>query len=147
MQNIEYTRIPIFRTTLGQVNLFQLFWTAKQSIFFRIQVRASSQTNGLGEADGRVRVVRFARVRLLRYTKPILRNKPTFLQSRIILVKAWKILGKITMFSWWRGLGLVWIVGNFDKPTGQEIEILVCATSKTLLGQFRLGISDGICGT
>ena len=64
--------------------------------FLRIQVRASSQTKGLErswkqrarlgrDANGRVRLARFARVRLLRHALPIswliLRKKPTVLQS------------------------------------------------------------------
>ena len=82
----------------------------KQSVFLRIQVRASSQTKGLERGCkqrarlgrdaknfflsphtpvGRVRLARFARVRLLRHALPIslliLRKKPTVstvLQSR-----------------------------------------------------------------
>ena len=61
--------------------------------FLRIQVRASSQTKGLERSwkqrarlqYERVRLARFARVRLLRHALPIswliLRKKPTVLQS------------------------------------------------------------------
>ena len=65
-------------------------YTTKQSVFLRIQVHASSQTKGLERAenrerDARVRLARFARVRLFRHTLPIslliLRKKPTVLQS------------------------------------------------------------------
>ena len=64
--------------------------------FLRIQVRASYQTKVWSEAEngehesgkrryGRVRLARSARVRLLRYAKPISRNKPTVLQSTVTL--------------------------------------------------------------
>ena len=77
-------------------------WTTKQSVFLRIQVHASSQTKGLergwkqrarlgrdakniSSLAGRVRLARFARVRLLRNALPIslliFRKKPTVLQS------------------------------------------------------------------
>ena len=75
-------------------------YTAKQSVFLRIQVRASNQTKGrergwkqrarLGR-DAKnmvffVRLARFGRVRLLHHALPIslliLRKKPTVLQSR-----------------------------------------------------------------
>ena len=83
--------------------------TAKQSVFLRIHVRASSQTKGLERGwkqrarlgrdakntvfflsphtpYGRVRLARFARVRLLRHALPIslliLRKKTTVLQSK-----------------------------------------------------------------
>ena len=65
--------------------------TAKQSAFLRIQVRASSQTKGLerGWTYGRVRLARFARLKLLRHASPIslliLRKKPTVLQSSFTL--------------------------------------------------------------
>ena len=47
-------------------------YTTKQSVFLRIQVHASSQTKGLERAenrerDARVRLARFARVRLFRH--------------------------------------------------------------------------------
>ena len=68
--------------------------TAKQSVFLRIQVRASSQTESLERGwkqrarlgRGAVMLARFARVRLLRHALPnsllILRKKPTVLQSK-----------------------------------------------------------------
>ena len=51
-------------------------YTTKQSVFLRIQVHASSQTKGLERAenierDARVRLARFARVRLFRHALPI----------------------------------------------------------------------------
>ena len=73
----------------------------KQSVFLRIQVLASSQTKGLERGrkqrarlgrdakiffNGRVRLARFARVRLLRHALRIslliLRKKSTVLQSK-----------------------------------------------------------------
>ena len=58
--------------------------TAKQSVFLRIQGRASSQTKGLEPGSkrrarlgrDRVRLALFAPERFLSYAKPILRKKP-----------------------------------------------------------------------
>ena len=91
-----------------------LFWvvklhvsrqTAKQSAFLRIQVRASSQTKGLegGWTYGRVRLPRFARLRLLRHASPIslliLRKKPTVLQSSFTL-DLWQTTSASTTRQW-----------------------------------------------
>ena len=62
--------------------------TAKQSVFFRIQVRASSQTKGL-ERGWKQRSRRVGRARLVLnyaalYRLLILRKKPTVLQSKRI---------------------------------------------------------------
>ena len=65
-------------------------------VFLRIQVLASCQTKVWKDAEngeretgerryGCVRLARFVRVRLLRYAKPISRNKPTVLQSIVTL--------------------------------------------------------------
>ena len=79
--------------------------TAKQSAFLRIQVRASSQTKGLegGWTYGRVRLPRFARLRLLRHASPIslliLRKKPTVLQSSFTL-DLWQTTSASTTRQW-----------------------------------------------
>ena len=79
--------------------------TARQSAFLRIQVRASSQTKGLerGWTYGRVRLARFARLRLLRHASPIslliLRKKPTVLQSSFTL-DLWQTTSASTTRQW-----------------------------------------------
>ena len=56
-----------FSNHLGTSKFVRIILDCKAVRIFRIQVRASSQTKCPGEADGRVRLSRFARVRLLRY--------------------------------------------------------------------------------
>ena len=79
--------------------------TTKQSAFSRIQVRASSQTKGLerGWTYGRVRLARFARLRLLSHASPIslliLRKKPTVLQSSFTL-DLWQTTSASTTRQW-----------------------------------------------
>ena len=70
-----------FPNHLGTIKFVRIILDCKTVHIFAY----SSRQNRGAEVDGRVRLVRFARVRLLRYNKPTLR--PTVLQSRIILVK------------------------------------------------------------
>ena len=86
LQNLENSRfcrrIVKIRDFAGRI------LTAKQSVFLRIQVRASSQTKGL-ERGWKQRSRRVGRARLVLnyatlYRLPILRKKPTVLRSKRI---------------------------------------------------------------